>query len=226
MKPLSLLNWIKNLHPNARLAIALGVSGLALLIMPSAMDWEIHVLGSWDAGVLCFLALIGCMLINTSPTQTMAYARLRGFNSASVFSLVVLTAFISIFVIGVMLTDSKDTPPPFRAIQIWLSLIAILSSWLLTHSMFALHYAHIYYKTSDSLNPSHAPGGLQFPNEDHPDYLDFMYFAFTISMASQTSDVVITARPMRRLVLLHSMVSFFFYSVILATAINTIASLV
>jgi uncharacterized membrane protein len=92
--------------------------------------------------------------------------------------------------------------------------------------MFALHYAHVYYKACDPRDSAKHMGGLQFPNEERPDYLDFMYFAFTISMASQTSDVVVTARPLRRLVLLHAIVSFFFYSVILATTVNTVASLV
>lgn len=164
-------------------------------------------------------------MIAASPKQTITYARLRSINSASFFSLVVLTACISIFVIGVILTDSKDTPQPFRNIQICLAMVAIICSWLLTHIMFALHYAHVYYKSCDPLDPTKHMGGLQFPNENLPDYLDFMYFAFTISMASQTSDVVVNSRLLRRLVLLHSIVSFFFYSVILATTVNTIANL-
>lgn len=206
--------------------LAIGIGGLAALCMPPSVDWEIRVLGGWDAGILSFLSQIGYTMIVASPDQTVTYARSRGVNSASILSLVVLTACTSIFVIGVMLTDSKDTPQPFRSIQIWLSLVAIICSWLLTHTMFALHYAHLYYKVSDPLNPENYREGLQFSNESSPDYLDFMYFAFTIGMTSQTSDVVVTARPLRRLVLLHAIVSFFFYSVILATTINTVAGLV
>ncbi|HEY9642745.1 MAG TPA: DUF1345 domain-containing protein [Coleofasciculaceae cyanobacterium] len=65
-----------------------------------------------------------------------------------------------------------------------------------------------------------------FLDEEHPDYLDFMYFAFTSSMASQTSDVAVTTRPMQRLVLLHAIVPFFFYRVIFSTTVNAIATLV
>lgn len=93
--------------------------------------------------------------------------------------------------------------------------------------MFAMHYARTYYNEVDLLNPAQYVGGLEFPI-DAPDYLDFMYFAFTItiSMTSQTSDMSITSRPLRRLVLLHEMASFFLYSVIVATTVNTVANLV
>lgn len=226
MKSVTFLNLIKNLPPNVRLLLAIGVGWIVALLMPTHADWELRVLGGWDVGILIFLLLIGYTMIDSSPEQTIASARLRRMNSGSFFTLVVLTACLSIFVVGVILTDTKDTPPPFRTIQIWLSLVAILCSWTLTHIMFALHYAHIYYKAYDPQDPVKFMGGLQFTNEIYPDYLDFMYFAFTISMTSQTSDVVVTARPLRGLVLLHAFVSFFFYTVILATTINTIASLV
>ena len=226
MRAATSLTLIKNLRPKVRLILAIGVGGLIGLCLPASVDWEIRVLGGWDAGILSFLSQIGYTMIAASPEQTTLYARLRSINSIAIFSWVVLIACISIFVVGVILTDSKDTPQPLRSIQIWLSLVAIICSWLLTHIMFALHYAHVYYKACNPLEPEKYVGGLQFPDEDCPDYLDFVYFAFTIGMTSQTSDVVVTARPLRRLVVLHAIVSFFFYSVILATTVNTVAGLV
>jgi uncharacterized membrane protein len=226
MKVATSLTLLKNLQPKALLILALSIGGTVALCLPPSVDREIRILGSWDAGILSFLLQTGYTMIVASPKRTITYARLRSINSASILALIVLTACTSIFVIGVMLTDSKDTPQPFRSIQIWLSLVAIFCSWLLTHIMFALHYAHIYYKACDPLDPEKYIGGLQFPDEESPDYLDFMYFAFTIGMTSQTSDVVVTARPLRRLILLHAIVSFFFYSVILATTVNTVASLI
>jgi len=226
MKVTTFLTLIRQLHPQARSILAIGIGGFVALCLPPSVDWEIRLLSGWDAGILSFLSQIGYTMIVASPEQTIAYARLRSIDSASILSLVVLTACSSIFVIGVMLTDSKDTPQPFRSIQIWLSLVAIICSWLLTHTMFALHYAHVYYKVYDSLYPERYRGGLQFHNEEFPNYLDFLYFAFTIGMTSQTSDVAVIARPLRRLVMAHAIVSFFFYSVILATTVNTVAGLV
>jgi len=93
--------------------LAIGIGGLTALCMPSSVDWEIRVLGGWDAGILSFLSQMGYMMLVASPEQTITYARSRGVNSASILSLVVLTACTSIFVIGVMLTDSKDTSTAF-----------------------------------------------------------------------------------------------------------------
>lgn len=226
MRTSTLLTLIKNLNPKVRLILAIGIGVLIALSMSPSVDWEIRILGGWDAGILSFLVQVGYTMIAASPQQTIIHAQSQSTSSASILSWVVMTACISIFVIGVMLTDSKDTPQPFRSIQIWLSLVAIICSWLLTHTMFALHYAHIYYKIRDRFYPEKHREGLQFPNEESPDYLDFMYFAFTIGMTSQTSDVVVIARPLRRLVMIHAIVSFFFYSVILATTVNTVAGLV
>jgi len=217
---------LKRLNPEAHLALAIALGILTTLILPRTLKNEIPLLAGWDIGVLSYLGLIGFTILDATPEQTMRHARLREPNSAAVLALVVFTACSSIFIIGFMLSDIKTTPQPILMIQICLSLFAILCSWLLTHTMFALHYARAYYNEVDEINPEAYAGGLEFPSEEPPDYFDFLYFAFTISMTSQTSDVSITSRSLRRLVLGHELVSFFFYSVIIATTVNTVASLI
>jgi uncharacterized membrane protein len=69
-------------------------------------------------------------------------------------------------------------------------------------------------------------GGLEFPDEKNPDYLDFVYFSFVVGMTFQVSDVEISSRPIRRLVLLHGLISFAFNTAIVALSINVISSLV
>jgi uncharacterized membrane protein len=109
-----------------------------------------------------------------------------------------------------------------HVLRIVLASLSMLASWTLTHTMFALYYAHHYYGTGDA---DHADrGGLQFPGEPTPDYWDFFYFSFVIGMTCQVSDVQVGSRPMRRLVLIHGVLSFFFNAVILALAVNFLAS--
>jgi uncharacterized membrane protein len=90
------------------------------------------------------------------------------------------------------------------------------------HTVFALRYAHIYYDCDEH---GKAAGGLNFPDEDSPDYLDFAYFSFVIGMTSQVSDVNISGRSMRRLALLHGLISFGFNLSILGLCINMISGL-
>jgi len=100
----------------------------------------------------------------------------------------------------------------------------IVCSWFATHTMFALHYAHRFYRDDPRTPEADATGGLNFPGDESPDYWDFLYFAFVIGMTSQVSDVQVTSRPLRRLVFWHGILSFIFYTVILALSINIVAS--
>ena len=104
--------------------------------------------------------------------------------------------------------------------------LTVASSWCLTHTIFTIRYAHLYYAQDDPDAPDDAPGeGLDFPDEKNPDFLDFAYFSFVIGMTFQVSDVQITARPIRRIALLHGLVSFLFNTVVLALSINLASSL-
>ncbi len=93
---------------------------------------------------------------------------------------------------------------------------------MLVHTIFTLRYAHIYYGTDDEQN---RVGGLEFPDEENPDYLDFAYFSFIIGMTSQVSDVSIHSKRLRRLGLLHGLIAFFFNVTIIALSINTVSGL-
>lgn len=102
-----------------------------------------------------------------------------------------------------------------------LVIAATAIAWALTHAAFTLRYAHLYYRDPKDL------GGLEFPHEDDdkdPDDLDFAYFAFTIGMCFQVSDVQVSDRRMRRTVLAHSLISFAFNTGIIALVINVVVS--
>ena len=100
----------------------------------------------------------------------------------------------------------------------------MLLSWVLVHTTFCFHYAHLYYDDSKDSTEIHA-GGLDFPEEKKPDYIDFVYFSFIIGMTFQVSDVAITSRTIRRLALLHGLISFGLNTFVVALTINLIAGL-
>ncbi|MFM9935820.1 MAG: DUF1345 domain-containing protein [Novosphingobium sp.] len=100
----------------------------------------------------------------------------------------------------------------------------LLLTWLFANAVYALHYAHEYYRAGPKGGPSAGKdiGGLEFPGTDQPDYGDFAYFALTLGMTFQTSDVVITARPIRRIVTVHAFAAFIFNIGVIAFTINGI----
>src|SRR2546429_367784 len=98
-------------------------------------------------------------------------------------------------------------------------------SWLLIHTLFAFHYARLYYFLSEGGDQHHR--GLKFPNDDdEPDYLDFAYYSFVVGMTSQVSDIAVLSRPMRRLTLIHGVLSFIYNIAILAMSINIIGGVI
>jgi uncharacterized membrane protein len=100
----------------------------------------------------------------------------------------------------------------------------MLLSWVMVHTSFCFHYAHLYYGDADDDPKVHAEG-LIFPHEKRPDYLDFAYFSFVVGMTFQVSDVEITSRSIRRFVLLHSLLSFGLSMFVVALTVNLIAGL-
>ena len=101
---------------------------------------------------------------------------------------------------------------------------SVTLAWLVLHLSFTFRYAHLYYGDENEKYSGHVRG-LDFPGEDHPDYFDFAYYSFTIGMTFQVSDVVIKSKGLRRLTLAHSLVAFFFNTILIAITINEIINL-
>jgi uncharacterized membrane protein len=222
-----LLNFLKNLDSRPRIVLSTVVAMSVFLLTPSSLQLDTRLLAGWISGVAFFLAVVLLMMVSSNPQKTYRRAQRQEAQHSAIFLLVILTAFMSVFAIGLMLSNHKDTTPPaVLEVNVVLSALAILCSWFLTHTMFALHYATFYYRLANSNPEVEYAGGLDLPNDAQPDFIDFMYFAFTIGMTSQTSDISIINRPMRRLALGHAWVSFFYYSVILAMSVSIVSGLV
>ncbi|WP_375461711.1 DUF1345 domain-containing protein [uncultured Enterovirga sp.] len=175
-----------------------------------------RLLVGWDAGIGLFLVLGWAMMARSGQADIQRRADREDAGAAAVLVLTMVGAVASLVAIAVELRGIKGSP---EAGRLALAGATILLSWLFVHTMYALHYAHDYYAGEDDR------GGLKFPGDAKPDYWDFMYFAFNLGAAAQTSDVMIEAKRMRRFVLAHTILSFLFNTTILALAINVGASL-
>ena len=138
-----------------------------------------------------------------------------------ILGLLLLTAVAALAslaaIFALLSTSGGNVRTPVHLI---LATLTIVLSWAFTHTMFALHYAHEYYDENRGRG-----GGMEFPgNEPEPDYWDFMYFAFTIGMCAQVSDVTVSCKPIRRTAYGHSIISFIFNAALLALTVNIAAS--
>jgi uncharacterized membrane protein len=218
------LHLFKNFDSRPRLIIAVGLAVLVSGILPPSLHLPTRILCAWNSGIDFFLTVTWWKMIKANPAKIRRYAENEYEGHLAIFMLVIAAACASVLAIGFLLTNKKELSTILLTLHVILSIMTIVGSWLLVHTMFAVQYAHSYYKCSN--NSEEITKGLDFPHNDYPDYWEFLYYSFVVGMTSQVSDVQTTSRDMRRLTLLHGILSFFFNTTILAMSINIIASLI
>jgi uncharacterized membrane protein len=165
-------------------------------------------------------------ILTSHPAEVKLEAHNQDSSRTLIFLFAVAAAFASLFSIVILLRGSAEKSPMNVVYQIILPLFCVISSWWLVHTIFTLRYANFYYSDIEHHNRKQKPGGLAFPEENKPDYLDFTYFSFVIGMTFQVSDVDITSKRIRRLAWLHGVLSFAFNTIIVALTINIISGLI
>ncbi|MDQ2963724.1 MAG: DUF1345 domain-containing protein [Pseudomonadota bacterium] len=211
-------------HAPRFLGIAIALAFIASLVLQPWFSPRLLVLVSWDVGALCYLGLGWLVIARTDEKLTRVRAQRYDPSGYVMFLLVVTAASASFVAIGFMVGDIKDLPFWPRAERLTLSVSALFLSWLLIHTVFAFHYARLYYSQPEGQKEPH--GGLRFPDDDEPDYLDFAYYSFVVGMTSQVSDVAVLSRQMRRLTLVHGVLSFIYNITILAMSINIVGGVI
>jgi len=207
-----------------RLAIALSIAAIVALASRTAVSGQVSLLASWDTFVLCYLVMGWLLIAATDETQTRLRAQRYDPGGYVIFLLILVAASASFVAIGFIVGDIKALTFWQRAERLTLSITALFLSWLLIHTLFAFHYARLYYFLPTGRAEHHR--GLKFPDDDEPDYLDFAYYSFVVGMTSQVSDVAVLSRSMRRLTLIHGVLSFVYNIAILAMSINIIGGVI
>ena len=174
---------------------------------------------SWNVLAWLYLAWVGIVLLAADSGHIKRVAIAQADSAAAVLAIVAVAALTSLVAVVFELAAAKAAGPHHQLVHLVFAFITVVGSWLLLPMLFGLTYAAAYY--------DHEPDcGLEFPGATakfEPDHTDFLYFSFTIAVTAQTSDVAVSTREMRRLVLFQSVLSFLFNTTILAFAINAAA---
>jgi uncharacterized membrane protein len=211
---------IRIIRTRPRLFISIAVGLIAMAILFAVTDWRIptKLLTAWDIGLALYLALAFSLMARSDVHRLKRRAANQDEGNVAILFLVVAAAIASLGAIFAELGTvggASRTPS-----QLILATTTVVMSWAFIHSIFALHYAHEFYGEGRD----HHMGGMTFPDDNAPDYWDFTYFAFTIGMCAQVSDVTVSSKSIRRTVLLHSIISFLFNAALLALTVNIAAS--
>ena len=176
----------------------------------------------WNAGVWLYLVLIAFTMYRSDHGKVRRAALAHAEGAVTVSVTVVLAALASFAAIVLELAASKAAGVQPTLAQIGLTLATVAGSWLLLPTLYTLNYASLYHSAEDSCDSLAFPGtGADF----HPNFVDFLYFSFTIAVALQTADVAITTKSMRLVVVSQSVLSFVFNTTVLAFLINIASGL-
>lgn len=222
--PLHGLHWSARFSALQRQALALLAAGLFgwLALNGFGAAKNTALLFAWVAYCACYLALVGHLAWRLSAADTQRRARWEDPGAAMLFVLVTLAACASLVAVGLAVQGSSGLGLWPRMAHLALMGLSLAGAWLLVQVVFALHYARRYYLPSRG--ESEPARGLLFPGGEAPDYMDFFYYSAVVGMTSQVSDVAVHSRAMRRLTLVHGLLSFAFNLIVLALAVNVIAT--
>jgi uncharacterized membrane protein len=184
-------------------------------VIPARFGSALRTIAAWDVAATGMAALAWVLILRASAEETRRRAAADDPGRHVVWGLVILASAVSLLATAVVLRQARAYSPEARDWFVASCALAVASAWFLTHTAYTLRYAHLYYRDDDE-----GEGGLAFPGEGRPAYLEFAYFSFTIGMCFQVSDVGVSSRQIRRAVLGHGLLSFLYNTAILATAVN------
>jgi uncharacterized membrane protein len=207
----------RTIHLHARLLVSMAIAvaaalGLSLL---TGLRASTAILIGWDVGVLIYLVLSAIMIAEFDLKRVRQRAAAHDEGGMLIPVLTIGAAVASLAAIVYELGSVQGNPN--EKLYFGLAVLTCLLSWTFIHLIFALHYAHDYFRERHSSRGMDFPGGK---GDDPPDYWDFVYFSFVIGTTFQVSDVAVTSKLVRRVVAVHGVISFLFNVAILALVVN------
>lgn len=202
-----------------RLAVAT-VCGLAAGAVAARLaPWQAAVLLGWCAAAAVFVAWALGGIAGKDAAATAALATAEDSSRAAADVMLLGASAASLAAVLLSLMKSASVSGPLKAVLTGASILSVVLSWAVVHTVFLLRYARLYYQAPK--------GGVDFneENEGDPAYVDFAYLALTLGMTYQVSDTNITQRAIRATALRHALLSYLFGTAIIATTINLVAGL-
>ena len=220
-----LVDLILRLDARHRLGLGLAAGVLVFFVTRGHLRLWSAAIAGWNAVAVVILALDWVTILMTPQREIRQLAQQQDLSRLLAFLFVVVTSSAALLAVGFLVSVKRSQSGDYFIVHLVLTLLTVIFSWTLVHTVYGLRYAHAFYGDGDEPGVNRHAGGLVFPGERAPDYFDFAYFSFVIGMTCQVSDVQITSRRIRRVTLFHSVLSFGFNTMILALLINTVSGL-
>lgn len=195
--------------------LSVGVIVALVAVVLGAKEYALVI--GWIASALTYMVWVWGRIAKLDALATKEHATREDPSRGLADTLLVFASIGSLAIVGFVLVQAAHVVGADRIVLGGLAIVSVGLSWSLIHTLFTLRYAFLYYDDT--------PGGVDFNQKEDPDYGDFAYLSFTLGMTYQVSDTAIGSREVRRTALHHSLLSYLFGAVILATVINLVAGL-
>jgi uncharacterized membrane protein len=199
-----------------RVAVSLATG----LLAGGVATWQglnMPLLLGWNMAGATLMLLAWLLIANCDEKVTRQRAGAEDPGRSFVYAIVIVASVVSLLAAFQLSRHVGNLPAAEAATSEVMCLVTVALAWGLTHTSFTLRYAHLYYREDDE-----GVGGVEFPGHTAPSYMDFAYFAFTLGMCFQTSDVCITSPVIRRAALFHAIISFAYNTAIIAFVLNLV----
>ncbi|HEY1780952.1 MAG TPA: DUF1345 domain-containing protein [Roseiarcus sp.] len=207
-------------RPRLLIGAILMVATYVAVHLGTEMRDATRLLIAWNVGAWVFLVMILHMVMDPRR-EASVQAKPEDENQWMLVALGIVASLAAIAAIVWELGPVKSLAGWPKAGHLALVGATVLSAWTFLQTMFALHYAGVYFLREKGKYK----GGLEFPACPEPNWMEFFYQAFTIGCTFASSDVNVTSKRMRRIVVIQGVVGFFFNAIILALTINVAANL-
>lgn len=202
---------------DTRLVVMFGVGVAGWLLAGSLGSWSAAPVFGWATASLFYTSWVWLVVGRMDSEATASHAVREDPSRASSDVLVLVASLASLGAVALVLVEARQFTGARQGVFAALAVASVVLSWLLVHTLFTLRYASLYYRDGT--------GGIDFNQREPPQYTDFAYLAFSVGMTFQVSDTNLQDHRIRTTVLRHSLLSYVFGSVILATTINLVVGL-
>ena len=203
-------------HTRVKIYVAVAV-GIVVAVLGSFVDALHHaVIAGWVAACLVYIVWIWTTVWRMDAHDTRSHATLEDPGRRTADLLLIVAALASVVAVVWVLVDARDLKGGAQLGVAVLAIVSVALSWLLVHTIYMLRYARIYYRKD---------GGVDFNQDEPPQYSDFAYLALTLGMTFQVSDTNISSSYLRKTILGHTLLSYVFGTVIVAATVNLVAGL-
>jgi uncharacterized membrane protein len=199
----------------ALVAVAAGAAAFAATVPLHGFAAALLVGWSVIAQTSLIWVLVMVWPMDAARTRSHATSEDPGRNLARLIALV--GSLVSLGAVGIVLVQTRDRSQAEALLLAGIALVSVVSSWALVQVDYMLRYAARYY--------AEPVGGIDFNQDEDPEYTDFAYFAVGLGMTYQVADTNVRTNEIRRIVIAQTLLAYVFGSVILASIINLVAGI-